>query len=68
MLQYVNTFDCICDSNEQTVVIRFSQSEPHSEGDGNIATELHEISALAMSKSGAQALIDTLNQVLSQLE
>ena len=67
MLQYVNTFNCICDSNEETVVIRFSQSEPRSEDDGSITTELHEISSLAMSKAGAQALIDTLSNVLSQL-
>ena len=65
MLQYVNTFNCLYDSNEGNVVIRFSQIEPHGNDDGSISTEQYEIASIVLSKSGADALINTLNEVLS---
>lgn len=64
MLQYVNTFNCLYDSNEGNVVIRFSQTEPHGNDDGSISTEQHDIAAVVLSKSGAEALINSLNSVI----
>ena len=63
MLQYVNSFNCICDSNEGNVIVRFSQTEPRTNDDGSISTEQHDVVALVISRSGVDALIRSLNDV-----
>ena len=66
MLQYVNSFTCSLNSDDNTLVLNFRQNEPIFEAeDDTVKIQTHIISSLIMDKTCALQLQDAISQLLA---
>lgn len=67
MNQFTNSFNCAVDDDKTEVVIHFRQRSPHFDAEkGHIdGLEESEIITLVMSSRTAAAMVNTINDLLS---
>lgn len=69
MLQYTNGFSCAVDPAREEIIINFGQQAPVYDAEGNVADiKVEDVVALAMGRSTAERLINSLIELLDDDE